>query len=219
MCINLNLLSLFHFNLQDSVDYLIVKGVFDLLTLDFKLDLTFEYQNLYSSKLSRSLRSVVISMASPKSAKELNIVGYHNWTDGVNLFVSREFVNAADLVKLLNSVRRKNFSVKSVREEILGALNSLERVSIATPSSRMDDVVYADLTVGALAILMDRLFLCLDDKGNDRKVSDDVRLSYVKIISRMLEILVDSDFDRACCFGLVTRDYFECKFQLVWVDA
>lgn len=144
---------------------------------------------------------------------------YINWDDEMHMRIELPaYCSIKQMVKVLRSARRINFSVKTIREETRTMFDSLIKFDVDQTTRARDYMI--DTTNGVFADLMDTIIGTLDYgertlDHSDRATSnskyssiDDAKLSYMKAISHMNEILA-KNLSQLTPYGVYTRASIE----------
>lgn len=150
---------------------------------------------------------------------------YDGFDNSAVMRTFHEFVSFDEFMNVVQRMRRINYSVRAVRNQIISMVDGLPKQRLINKNRRFPaDGYYVDITSGVMADLLDSAILSLDfgEKLLQHAEShgvDDGKLSYMHSVKRMLTITMAANGEALAPFGIYNRESIEKCLHITWVGS
>lgn len=161
--------------------------------------------------------------------------GKYGWTREVVELSAHHWIEYNSLMRTLNMMKFKSFSVKAVRDAMRVTLENLPMNIPFDVNNRFpDDAIYLDLNHSVPNNLMRQMVTALDlsDRDNEKgrhepdaqrlraySNLEDAKVAFYQALYAFLDLLGSLPADSAYVVGAYTQLSFEKQFRLTWTPS
>nr|QDZ71187.1 hypothetical protein [Megastigmus ssRNA virus] len=159
--------------------------------------------------------------------EEARVERYVPWGDAMDILSTHEFSEAKSFCGVATKMRKINFSAAAARAQGIQLMNDIVADTIVGEFERFPARgMYIDLTVGAVADLLDTVRNALDfgqrgadhiNDGDARFASfGDARMAFTHAVRRMVELPTSGAAETLFPYRIFNRVSFERVYRLTW---